>query len=273
MIIFGSLRLKAVMKVQSLKLSTKDLTFLNLVGYFFNNFLPTSIGGDLVRAHYVSKRTGKRLESVSSIVVDRLFGFATLMLITIVALFLMKNTIAESFGIWLAVALIFFTTITWLVLGNNKISQTLAVICKRLIPGRPLGLLRRFHHTIHQYRSHKRSIAVSISWALGMHMVIILINYLYAVSLHIDVPFLTLFSIIPLTSFASMFPSINGLGVREGAYVYFLTGTLQPEMAFALSLMWLFTLISLGVVGGLLYLMGAGLHNPEPKHITAQVKI
>jgi len=78
MIAMTTLRLKWVMSVQSIKLPLADLTCINFVGCFFNNFLPTSIGGDMVKGYYIAKRTNRKMESLSAILMDRLFGFSVL---------------------------------------------------------------------------------------------------------------------------------------------------------------------------------------------------
>ena len=48
-------RLKLVMSGQNIRLPMKDFIYLTFVGYFFNNFFPTAIGGDIVKAYYAAK--------------------------------------------------------------------------------------------------------------------------------------------------------------------------------------------------------------------------
>ena len=56
-----------------------------------------------------------------------------------------------------------------------------------------------------------------------------------------------------------MLPSINGLGVREGAYVLLLGGIVGKEKAFALSILWLAVVMSLSLLGGLIYMLAPRL--------------
>ena len=51
------------MNAQNIFLNIKDVTCLTFVGQFFNNFMPTTIGGDVIKAHYASNVTKKRLET------------------------------------------------------------------------------------------------------------------------------------------------------------------------------------------------------------------
>ncbi len=73
-LVIVSFRLKMILSVQGLRLTIVESSYLTFIGMFFNNFLPTSIGGDLVKAYYATKRSEKKLESFSAVFLDRLFG-------------------------------------------------------------------------------------------------------------------------------------------------------------------------------------------------------
>lgn len=61
---------------------------LTFVGFFYNNFLPGSVGGDVLRAWYVTKHTPKQLEAAISVFVDRAIGLVGLLLSAVVAFML-----------------------------------------------------------------------------------------------------------------------------------------------------------------------------------------
>ncbi len=65
---------------------------------------------------------------------------------------------------------------------------------------------------------------------------------------------MVLFLVMPIVTVASMLPSLNGLGIREGAYVYFLGGIVGHEQALAISLLWLALFLGVRLSGGLVYL-------------------
>ena len=60
-IIYGiwitAFRWQTLLKTQGIRLSVLSLASSTLIGVFFNNFLPTSIGGDVYRAYDVTKKT------------------------------------------------------------------------------------------------------------------------------------------------------------------------------------------------------------------------
>jgi uncharacterized protein (TIRG00374 family) len=56
---------------------------LYLLGWFYNNFMPGSVGGDLLRAWYVTKHTPKKFEAVLSVFVDRVIGLLSTLAIAV----------------------------------------------------------------------------------------------------------------------------------------------------------------------------------------------
>ena len=86
-------------------------------------------------------------------------------------------------------------------------------------------------------------------------MNVVIAYYLLAQSLGLPVPFLNYFLIIPAALLVLMAPvSINGIGLREGAFVFFL-GLYGIGRAEAVAFAWIAygVLLIQGVLGGLVY--------------------
>ena len=79
-IIIG-LRWWLLLRTQSVFISFWAAVRLYFLGWFYNNFMPGSIGGDLVRAWYVTRHTDKRFEAALSVFVDRAIGLLSTLLI------------------------------------------------------------------------------------------------------------------------------------------------------------------------------------------------
>ena len=78
-----------------------NIHFYNLVGYyfigmFFNLFMPTIVGGDVVRGYYLYKNPNMGSESVASIFVERLSGFFALMVIGLLSLIIGYSYIKDK---------------------------------------------------------------------------------------------------------------------------------------------------------------------------------
>lgn len=69
-------RWSLLMRVQSIKIGFWPAVRLHFLGLFYNNCLPSSVGGDLLRAWYVTKHTDKKLQAAFSVFVDRIIGLS-----------------------------------------------------------------------------------------------------------------------------------------------------------------------------------------------------
>ncbi|MDP3789151.1 MAG: lysylphosphatidylglycerol synthase transmembrane domain-containing protein, partial [Candidatus Omnitrophota bacterium] len=104
-ILIASLRLRIFLRLQGIKMRVRDVFRVNLIGYFFSSFLPTSIGGDIVKAIYISRESGKKTQAYISIFIDRFIGMFTIFLIATAAVFAVKDTSGFHL-VWLLPALI-----------------------------------------------------------------------------------------------------------------------------------------------------------------------
>ena len=85
--VLSSQRIFLLFEAQGLPFSKMFCFQVNLIGYFFNNFLPASIGGDAMRAYYFAKARRQNLAPIlATLVYDRLLGFLALILFTIMGL-------------------------------------------------------------------------------------------------------------------------------------------------------------------------------------------
>lgn len=80
-----ALRWWLLLRAQSIHITIRTAVRLYFLGLYFNNLMPGSVGGDLLKAWYITKHTDKRLAGVLSVVVDRVIGLAGLVLMAIFA--------------------------------------------------------------------------------------------------------------------------------------------------------------------------------------------
>lgn len=85
-ILIASYRWQILMKAHNIKVNYAQAVGLNYLGLFFNNFMLSLTGGDIVKAYYASKLTsGKKAESATIVFIDRLIGFSGLLILGVVA--------------------------------------------------------------------------------------------------------------------------------------------------------------------------------------------
>ena len=69
-----ALRWWLLLRTQSIFINYWAAVRLHFLGLFYNNFMPGAIGGDLLRAWYVTRHTDRRFEAALSVFVDRVIG-------------------------------------------------------------------------------------------------------------------------------------------------------------------------------------------------------
>ena len=247
----ATLRLKLIIQAQELKVTFFEAINLTFIGYFFNNFLPTAIGGDFVKAYYVSKKTKNVTASYASVFMDRFLGLLTMMLMAACALFILKGFIydkTEVLLISIAVAgALFFLSL----LFNKGFASRFAFVLKI---AKPLeDKLKKLYNAIHSYRKNRMLLLQSFILSFFSQFVYFYSVFLLALSIGFRLPMKELFLRIPLVSALALLPSINGLGVREGSIVMLFGPLIGKENAFAVSLLTLATLMIISFIGGLIY--------------------
>ncbi|MDO8673566.1 MAG: lysylphosphatidylglycerol synthase transmembrane domain-containing protein [Dehalococcoidia bacterium] len=244
-----------LLTVQGVHVSLPKLFTSYLVGLFFNNFLPTNIGGDVVRIADIGRYTGRMPEATASVVGERLLAGFALGLTAVIGLVL-SYQISSGFTGAVAGVLVIFGVIITIVASPGA---------RRLIGSR-ISIPNIFSLR-EKIQGVGRSMAVSFSnkWILlwvivlsiGFHATVILINFAIFRALGQDVSLVYCLLVIPIIMALQMIPiSFNGLGVREGAYIYFFGFVnigAAPAVAASLLFWALVTVVSL--VGGLIFAM------------------
>jgi len=236
---------------------SRRLFSLYLIGSFFNNILPGIIGGDVVKAYYLSKELRATGElsggasnsaeaekwpltiAIASVFMDRYIGFAALIFVGLTALPFGYRYLRGSYIEWLLPLLVFLFIIGSLSIFGLRI-------------GRGLRFLSGFYDLFSMYRRQKAVISRTFLISIIVQITGVFAVYTISLGLGINTPLLPLFMFIPIISAISTIPiSISGIGVREASFVL-LFGFLgiAPAQATAISLSW-FLSVALGSLLGL----------------------
>lgn len=249
-LVLSAYKWQALLSADGMHFSVWELSRYYLVGVYFNNFLPTSIGGDATRAYLVTKRYGKTMESITAVFVERFSGLLALVLYGLFASILGQLELRAE--VCARLTLIFGACLLALLLGLNRRVTSLAV---GFFPSSIGEKIRLFLSGIGHYLAVARTSRVLLWTSIVYPLLAILVYYLAAQSLGLTLSFLSLAISVPLVTVLTMVPfSLNGLGIREGGFVFFLS-FFQVSKAEALSLSLLVYLLTLGlsVVGGILF--------------------
>ncbi|MDX1775849.1 MAG: lysylphosphatidylglycerol synthase transmembrane domain-containing protein, partial [Desulfobulbales bacterium] len=239
--------------------------YVNLIALFFNNVLPSSLGGEMVKAYYLYKAAKGTVSVFSAVVVDRLFGLVTMLLISIAAIFFFEQA-QGSHKIMGSIVMLGASTITLAIIIFNK--NIVDALCQLHLPFLPAMLIEKIkdiYRAMYEYREHKSILGNCIALTILGQTTYIIANYLLARSLAIEIPLGFFFFFVPILLIMGVAPSVNGIGVREATFLFYLTEFTTSEKALALSLLTTFFMVFVGLLGGIIYAFKGEISSGEKK--------
>ncbi|MGY3534316.1 lysylphosphatidylglycerol synthase transmembrane domain-containing protein [Bradyrhizobium embrapense] len=251
-IFLGVLRWREISVECGAPLETAQAMRFNVIGTFFNQTLPSSIGGDAVRLWLVARAGAGWRAATYSIFVDRAVGLIALAVVIAATLPWSYRLIADTNG-WLALLLLDLAALAagfgFLVIGllpwpwlkqwwATHHIHACAVIANRVLFSRE-----------HGWRVATLSIAI--------HVVTVVIGWCVVKSIAAPVTFGQIFQLLPPVMLITMMPiSIAGWGVREAtmALAFGYAGLIANE---GVNISLLFGAVSfvVGVFGGLVWIL------------------
>ncbi len=244
--IVSAFRWRAVSLCMGIDGTAKTFLSVYFIGMFFNLFLPTSIGGDVVKAVMIGRGEGRVALSAASVLADRLLGILAMFLLGAAAICARPDLLGEPFRT--------------LLLGTGSASLALVLFapflhsCVRsLLP----TLAERTSRLLAVWRDPRRlveafclSIVVQLT---GMGILPIL-----GKGIGIDVAPPVYYMIFPFIALATFLPfSINGIGIREGGFISLLALYHVPsDAALTLGLAFFGIHVMEGLLGGIVYATG-----------------
>jgi len=248
----ASVRLKLIVDSQSpVGVSFFEAASLTLIGYFFNNFLPSSVGGDVAKAFYLSKKNKSKLNSFACVFVDRAMGLITMIFMAAIALLFAEQQIVDKDVKYAIYGITAFSLILVLFLINRNFARKFSGLLRFI---RPLEeKLKKAYDALHIYKNHTGLIVKSFAISIVSQVLFFISIGILALSIGSRIPALDVLLRMPIICAASLIPSINGLGVREGSTVIFFGPVIGKTNAFAVSILWLAVLFIVSILGGLIY--------------------
>ena len=238
--IISSFRWKSLLIHQdSHKVSRWYLFKLYFMGAFFNNFMPTSIGGDVYKVYRLGKKIKDPSIGFSSVFTERFTGILMLFLIGLMAL-------GKDLG-WGVLVLI-----VWMVCGFY-----IGVNLLRLLSGR-FTSLKKLYDALMVYKDHPKILLFAMFTSLLIQFLSISTQYLTFMALGVKLPIFHALMYFPLITLAGFFiPSINGLGVQDALYDRFFPPWMVGDgVAIAASIIYHMIRMSVSLLGGVFYALG-----------------
>lgn len=194
-------------------LSTGTATRAYAAGLFANLFLPTIVGGDVLRAVLAARATGRGEPVVLAGIADRIADVAALALLlgagaAGAGLGATGGTLPNGGGLLLA-----------LLAGGILAAGIAARLLARPLTAWPARVRRRIGRglvALRRLRARPGRAALAVGLALGIQGGFVLLNAWIGRAVGIDAPLAVWFLVWPLAKIVAMVPiSLGGLGVRD----------------------------------------------------------
>ncbi|OQA56353.1 MAG: hypothetical protein BWY42_01025 [Candidatus Omnitrophica bacterium ADurb.Bin277] len=258
-----AVRMRLVFRVQNIRMGFRECYYLGFVGMFYNLFLPSAVGGDIARAYYAYKYSGKKVESATSILLDRLMGFVAIICIAFLGLLISSKDMHTSYidyCVYGAFAILVFCLAFFASRRFAGLFKWLEVF----VPGRKWkDRLAEVYDAIYNYRHHHGPVLGAIGISFVSQAVFVATYYWIALGLGASIPFWKFFILIPVVTIVSMAPSIGGLGVREASTLYLFSRYMAPERALAFTLLIDLLIYGFSLGAGIVYAFRGGLKPKE----------
>ncbi|MDQ3699479.1 MAG: flippase-like domain-containing protein [Chloroflexota bacterium] len=238
-----------LLSAQGLLVPFRVLFSSYLVGLFFNNFLPSNIGGDVARVHDVARYTGNATGAAASVIGERLLAGLALGLTAMGALLFSFRSSAPVAGTVAIVLLLFGALVASI--ASSGVRRALSDRFPRLRD----SIVGRIGGQMGGAFSQRGKLLSVMVLSLAFHATVVLLGWATFVAIGAPVSLGACFLFIPIISAIQLIPiSLNGFGVREGAYVFFFgSAGLAAPQAVAASLLFAIVVSVVSLSGGAIF--------------------
>jgi hypothetical protein len=274
-VITNALKWQILLRAQGIPVPLRAVVNYTFVGFFFNNFLPANVGGDVMRGFGLARYTARSAEAAVSVIVDRIIGLLAFMFTAVVAALVavrvVSSTANEALSRNLAqVELVAIIGMGVIIIGfMMMLSHRLRQLIGQLFAIKLLSPLAPIYQRISEAFGAYRYQYNALLGAFGVGVVTVLLTGLVDIAivagLHGHISPIYIFLLNPIIAVALIVPiSIGGLGTGSVLYVYFYGLVGVPEtLAFALSLFKQAIIYVGSLPGGLLWLRTRDIRRPE----------
>lgn len=257
MVLSSAVRWGVLLRAQHVRLPYSFLTQSFLVATFFNNFLPSNIGGDVIRISDTAPAAGSKTLATTVVLIDRGLGLLGLALMAATGASLMTRMALDPVGpgvLWAGFALGAIVAAPALLMPDvvARLLQPLRVFHQEWVDQR----IEKLTYALTRFKETPTALALCFIGAVAVQGILVLFYVAVANSMQIPIGFAELAVIVPISFIVQMVPvSLNGFGVREATFGFYFTRLGLPlESALLVSFVGAALIMVFSLSGGVAYL-------------------
>jgi len=264
-----SLRWQALLVAQGVRLQLRRVISLSFIGHFFNALMLGGTGGDIAKAYYVSREVGgQRTEAIATILVDRITGLITMIMIADVMmlaqtrLFMATPVLRQVY--WWTLAISATAYLALIAAFSQNLLEKVPLFRRILGKMQRVGeIIHRVYDAFYLYRDHPGALLASLAYSTINQGVLVMMTVAFGYSLGVSLDLAVYYAIIPIANILGAMPlTPGGIGIREGAYVLLLPEfAVSDGHALVMSLLLTTSMTLWSLIGGavfVLYTSGSG---------------
>ncbi len=267
-------RWQILLRVLDYQYDLKMLAKLSFMAFFYNNFLPGGVAGEVARVAMLPEDKNSKIDRqthlmriTASVVTDRVVGMIGIMLLAFMGFLFSRHLLTNSKIMFLFGLLTFGILSVFAVLFSRRIQLWVKTIFA--YPLRILSpvqtIFRDVTESLFVYRDNYNVFMKVIPLSIFANFWVVVYFFLLARSIYIPIGFFRLLVFVPFIEFISTIPvSLSGVGIREAMTILlFSSEGFTAAQAIAVSLLTFLVLLMLGAVGGILFLFRKTLLRPS----------
>ena len=240
-LIVSTWRWHLLLDAQRVAIRRRKLLGSFLVATFFNNFLPSNIGGDVIRISDTAGPAQSKTRATAVVLTDRALGLMALVLVAALGASVAATVHPAALPIWpvwLWAGFLAFAAASAPVVfapdGFGRMLRPLTVFHPEWVGNR----IEKLTDVLSRFRAQPRALAGCFAWAIFVQATMVVFYFAVSYALHLNLSLSDLAVIVPLSFVVQMLPvSVNGFGVREATFSFYFTRVGQPiESALLISL-------------------------------------
>lgn len=247
-----------LLRTQEVNLRRRWLLGSFLVASFFNNFLPSNIGGDVIRISDTARAARSRTLAATVVLMDRVLGLMALIFVAAVGASAAGAVHPAALPIWpmwlwagLLAGAAASAPAVLAPVGFSRLLQPLTVFHPEWVGGR----IDTLTEVLTRFRARPGTLARCFATAVFVQGTMVLFYFAVTYALRLNVALSDIAVIVPISFVVQMLPvSFGGFGVREATFSIYFSRIGQPiESAIAMSLIGQALIILFSLTGAAVY--------------------
>lgn len=256
--VIGAFRWKKFLVFENCeKITVKYLVNLYFVGAFFNNFMPTSVGGDAVKFMKLGEKIKNRTNAFTATFMERFTGVVALVIVSYFGL-------VKTMPFWISqlpenlVSNDLFVSVFKMLLFSGFWIGMFGAFFSMKIVSKKIKFVRKIYESFLQYKGKKDVLVYALVSSFIIQFLAIFTQYFAFSAIGVRIPLDFALFVLPVITLAGFFiPSLNGLGVQDALYIQFFGMVGVPrEIALSVSIIYHLFRLAVSLIGGIVYAAG-----------------